>query len=201
MKKRFTLGMFAIAIFCLSLPFGLMSANAQKGATDIDVQHYKIDAELVPASQLLRARAEVKFIPLGDTRSVVFELNGSLSVKRVTRVDVVAAAPGSAPRDPKAKPAKDPKPSTLASAAAAVAPATGAIGAATANAAAIASDGLQFIQDNRDNMNVRIDLGAVVPGKQPVTLLFEYEGALESPQGGPISNARLAYVEIGRAHV
>jgi aminopeptidase N len=43
-------------------------------------------------------------------------------------------------------------------------------------------------------MNVRVDLGAVVPANQPVTLAFEYEGALESPQGGPISNARLAYV-------
>src|SRR5262249_26019235 len=43
-------------------------------------------------------------------------------------------------------------------------------------------------------MNVRIDLGAVAPANQPVTLAFEYEGALESAQGGPISNARLAFV-------
>jgi aminopeptidase N len=57
-----------------------------------------------------------------------------------------------------------------------------------------AQDGLQFIQDNRENMNVRIDLGEVVTAKQPMTLAFEYEGALESPQGGPISNARLANV-------
>jgi tetratricopeptide (TPR) repeat protein len=178
MKKLFTLGIFAVAFLFLSLT----GAKAQKGATEIDVQHYKIDAELVPASQLLKARAEVKFIPLGETRSVVFEMNGSLTVKRVTRADVVAAAP--APRDPKAKPAKEVKPATLASTAASVA----------SSAAAPAADGLQFIQDNRDSMNVRVDLGAVVPAKQPITLLFEYEGALESPQGGPISNARLAYV-------
>ncbi|HYE73069.1 MAG TPA: M1 family aminopeptidase, partial [Blastocatellia bacterium] len=57
-----------------------------------------------------------------------------------------------------------------------------------------ASQGLQFIQDNRENMNVRIDLGQVMPANQPLTLVFEYEGALESAQGGPIQNARLAYV-------
>ena len=43
-------------------------------------------------------------------------------------------------------------------------------------------------------MNVRIDLGNVMPARQPIPLVFEYEGALESPQGGPITNARLAFV-------
>src|SRR5262249_1732285 len=57
-----------------------------------------------------------------------------------------------------------------------------------------ATQDLQFIQDNRENMNVRVDLGNVVPAGQPVTLSFEYEGALESAQGGPIQNARLAFV-------
>src|SRR5262249_43395481 len=66
--------------------------------------------------------------------------------------------------------------------------------ASTAQPAQPGSDGLQFIQDNRENMNVRVDLGSVVPAGRPVTLLFEYEGALESSQGGPISNARLANV-------
>jgi aminopeptidase N len=43
-------------------------------------------------------------------------------------------------------------------------------------------------------MNVRVDLGSVVPAGQEVTLIFEYGGALESPQGGPLPNARLAAV-------
>src|SRR5262249_36212284 len=56
------------------------------------------------------------------------------------------------------------------------------------------SGGLQFVQDSRENMNVRVDLGTVFPKGQPVILVFEYEGALESAQGGPIQNARLAFV-------
>ncbi|HEV2664413.1 MAG TPA: M1 family aminopeptidase, partial [Blastocatellia bacterium] len=172
MKKIFSLGMFMALAFALAVS----GVNAQKGASDIDVQHYKIDAELVPASQLLKARAEVRFVPQSETRSVVFEMNGSLTISRITRVDPSAAttpgagAPVGRGLSPKPTPPKanaSPQPAT---------------------------DGLQFIQDNRENMNVRIDLGNVVPAKQPVTLAFEYEGALESPQGGPISNARLAYV-------
>jgi tetratricopeptide (TPR) repeat protein len=152
-------------------------ADAQKGATDIDVQHYKIDAELVPASQLLKARAEVRFVPQSETRSVVFEMNGSLTISRVTRVDESATtSPGAAIPSARGQSSKSAPPKSK---------------EATAQPT---PDGLQFIQDNRENMNVRIDLGSVVPAKQPLTLAFEYEGALESPQGGPISNARLAYV-------
>ncbi len=158
-------------------------ASAQKGVADLDVQHYKIDAELQPSAQLLRAQAEVKFTLLTDTRSAVFEMNGSLTIKRITRLNATptpapVASAGAArpnPRDVKnAKPA-----------------ATNLAPTPTPTPAALE---LQFIQDNRENMNVRIDLGAVVPANQPVTLAFEYEGALESATGGPINNARLAFV-------
>src|SRR5262249_53019767 len=152
-------------------------------ATDIDVQHYKIDAELIPASQLLKARAEVRFVPQSETRSVVFEMNGSLTINRITRVDA-SAATAPAVRSGQGLKSAPPKAKETATQSA----------KAKETATQPASDSLQFIQDNRENMNVRIDLGAVVPAKQPLTLAFEYEGALESPQGGPISNARLAYV-------
>lgn len=173
MRKIFSLGMFMALAFALAVS----SVDAQKGATDIDVQHYKIDAELVPASQLLKARAEVRFVPQSETRSVIFEMNGSLTINRITRVDASGAtAPGGGATGGRGQ---SPKPAPPKAKDATQQP---------------ASDGLQFIQDNRENMNVRIDLGDVVPAKQPLTLVFEYEGALESPQGGPISNARLAYV-------
>jgi tetratricopeptide (TPR) repeat protein len=171
--------MFVTLAYALAVRGPGFRVDAQKGATDIDVQHYKIDAELVPASQLLKARAEVQFVPQTETRSVVFEMNGSLTISRITRVDASSVTGAGAsgghgqglkPTPPKAK------------------------GATSQTTAQPASDSLQFIQDNRENMNVRIDLGDVVPAKQPLTLAFEYEGALESPQGGPTSVARVAYV-------
>jgi tetratricopeptide (TPR) repeat protein len=177
MRKIFSLGMFMTLAVALAVSSPVFRVSAQKGATDIDVQHYKIDAELVPASQLLKARAEVRFVPQSETRSVVFEMNGSLTISRITRVDESATtSPGAATPGVRGQSPKSSQPK-----------------AKDANAQP-ASDSLQFIQDNRENMNVRIDLGSVVPAKQPLTLAFEYEGALESPQGGPISNARLAYV-------
>jgi tetratricopeptide (TPR) repeat protein len=185
MRKIFSLGMFVTLAFALAASGPGFRADAQKGATDIDVQHYKIDAELIPASQLLKARAEVRFVPQAETRSVIFEMNGSLTISRITRVDESATTPtgsgvpGARAQSPKPTPPK------------AKAPTPGAPGTPASQPT---PDGLQFIQDNRENMNVRIDLGDVVPAKQPLTLAFEYEGALESPQGGPISNARLAYV-------
>lgn len=200
MKRNFLtglIGMLAIAIALFALaPRG---ANAQKGIADIDVQHYKIDAELIPAEQLLRARTEVRFIPLSDTRTVIFEMNGSLAIKTITRADQPATTamagpePTSAIRTaakaaeskviksatpPKANLNKEPqKP-----------------GQGKSPDAALETPGLQFIQDAKENMNVRVDLGSVAKSGQPVTLVFEYEGALESAQGGVIANARLAYV-------
>ena len=89
MKRKFLLGMLAIAT--LSLTLAMPGAKAQKGTADIDVQHYKIDAELIPSEQLLRAKTEVTFIPQADTRTAVFEMNGSLAIKTIVRTD--AASP------------------------------------------------------------------------------------------------------------
>ena len=50
-----------------------------------DVNNYRIIAELNPAQHLLTATADVTFTPLDNTRSVVFELNGSLKVEAIER--------------------------------------------------------------------------------------------------------------------
>ncbi|MGE0101141.1 MAG: M1 family aminopeptidase [Blastocatellales bacterium] len=180
MMKR----VISLVVF-VGLLAGGSSVSAQKGPKDFDVQHYRINVELIPAEQKLVSRAEVRFIPLNDTRSVIFEMNGSLTIRSIKRLDSVAATvesaqpPVMARANTKPQKAKDIKAGNL----------TAKEPAETAQ-----PGDLQFIQDNRDAMNVRIDLGSVVQSGSPVTLLFEYDGALDSPQGGPISNARLAAV-------
>src|SRR5262245_47710840 len=140
MRKICSLGMFTALAFALALT----GAEAQKGPAGVDVQHYKIDAELDPASQSLKARAEVLFVPQVETRTVVFEMNGSLKISRITRVDSSATttakpvAPGGRAQNLKTTPPKGKETQP-------------------------ASDGLQFIQDNLEKLNVRIDLGDVVP--------------------------------------
>lgn len=211
---------FTVCAAILTMSVAL-SQQAQKGQVEFDVQSYKIDAELLPAEQKLKARAEVTFIPQAETRSAVFEMNGSLTISKVTLKAGGALAATPTPTPTPAKPATPtntppnltrqgtkpaPKPTTAApapklastapAATRATTPATTQRPGASAPAATPtpAPNLLQFVQDNRENMNVRVDLGSVVPAKQPITIEFEYEGALESPQGGPLQNARLAYV-------
>jgi aminopeptidase N len=50
-----------------------------------DVTNYRINAELNPEQHMLRADADVTFTPLDNTRSVVFELNGSLKIESIER--------------------------------------------------------------------------------------------------------------------
>jgi aminopeptidase N len=47
------------------------------------VDHYRIDAEIHPNTGSISARAEVRFTPLEDTQSPIFELNNGLNVSHV----------------------------------------------------------------------------------------------------------------------
>jgi tetratricopeptide (TPR) repeat protein len=67
-----------------------VSANAQQPASQqaasrFDVTNYRIEAQLIPEQHMLRAGADVTVIPLEATRSLVFELNGSLRVESIER--------------------------------------------------------------------------------------------------------------------
>ena len=135
------------ALFMVSVTTGAQQPAPTTPASKFDVTNYRIEAQLIPDQHLLRAGADVTFTPLEPTRSVVFELNGSLHVESIERDGV---------------------------------PLT------------------NFVQDavgvGALGPSVRVDLGAVVPVGQAVTLRFRWSGALTSPEGGPLATKRLAYV-------
>ena len=62
----------------------MLPLAAQEKRTRLDVEHYQIEAEINPRTQSLNATAAVRFQPLEDTTSAVFDLNNSLQVSRVT---------------------------------------------------------------------------------------------------------------------
>ena len=145
-------GLFQFYAFTVAMLLLAGAATAQQPAptapaSRFDVTNYHIEAQLIPDQHILRAGADVSFIPLDATRSVVFELNGSLHIDSVERDGV---------------------------------PIT------------------NFVQDavgvGTLGPSVRVDLGSVVPAGQPVTLRFRWNGALVSPEGGPLATKRLAYV-------
>ena len=55
----------------------------QQAASRYDVTSYRIEAQLIPEQHMLRAGADMNVIPLEATRSLVFELNGSLKVESI----------------------------------------------------------------------------------------------------------------------
>jgi tetratricopeptide (TPR) repeat protein len=70
------------------LVLAFVSASAQQpapqqAASRYDITNYRIEAQLIPDQHMLRAGADITFIPLEATRSVVFELNGSLKVEGI----------------------------------------------------------------------------------------------------------------------
>jgi aminopeptidase N len=73
----------------LALVLGLLGSNAlaqqPAAGSRYDITNYRIEAQLNPAEHTLRAGADVTFVPLEATRSVVFELNGSLHVDSVEK--------------------------------------------------------------------------------------------------------------------
>lgn len=75
------------SVLCVLAAAVVVGAQPQQppGRTRFDVTDYKIEVELRPAEHLLRAVGDVTFTPLSETRSVVFELNGSLKVDSVER--------------------------------------------------------------------------------------------------------------------
>ena len=73
----------------LGLLFALApSARAQtEQAPAIDITHYKINAELLPDSHILKAQATVTLKAIKQTQSAVLEMNGSLTISSVKGPD------------------------------------------------------------------------------------------------------------------
>jgi tetratricopeptide (TPR) repeat protein len=181
MQNRFLGFIFTKIVFvCAVLLTGFTAASAQQQQQNFDVTDYRIEAQLVPASNRLQATADVTFVPKSDMRAVTFELNGSLKVESVQRVAGATTLP-----------------------VATVAPKTAVRGARpTAPAQTttpISGANLIFVQDQVGvgtlGPNVRVELGDVaVTANTSVTLRFRYAGTLLTPEGGILANKRLAAV-------
>src|SRR5687767_293395 len=75
----------ALAVLMLAVSAQSQQPAPQPVASRFDVTHYRIEAQIIPDQHMLRAGADVTFVPLEATRSLVFELNGSLRVESIDR--------------------------------------------------------------------------------------------------------------------
>jgi hypothetical protein len=69
---------FKIALITALLSLPIFAQQVKR--TPFDVTNYVMDVTLVPTERKLIATVDVAFTPLEDTRSVSFELNGSLKI-------------------------------------------------------------------------------------------------------------------------
>src|SRR5258706_5161143 len=162
MTKFITRG-FKIALFATLLTLPVWAQAVKR--TPFDVTKYVMDVTLSPSERKLSATVDVAFTPLEDTRSVAFELNGSLKVDSITRQDTPAAATLPVPKT--------------------------AVKAAAANPVTFVQDQ----SNSTDlGPHVRIDLGDNVVKGTPVVLRFKYSGVLDGPAGGPLLSKRLAFI-------
>ena len=191
MKKLFKIYVSAAIVIAIASLFALAQ---QVKRTPFDVTHYVIDAALTPAGNRLDATADVTFVPLEDTRSITFELNGSLKVDAIIRVGSPASGTA-APAAAVGQRGRTPAPRST------TAPAAGAAGASSMTGAGP----ITFVQDQTGvsdlGPSVRIDLGENVTKGTPVTLRFKYSGVLNSPNGGPLITKRLAYIGDQRGYL
>ncbi len=70
-------------LLLMSVTASAQQPAPQQAASRFDVTNYRIEAQLIPEQHMLRAGADVTLTPLEATRSLVFELNGSLRVESV----------------------------------------------------------------------------------------------------------------------
>ncbi|MFN2392671.1 MAG: M1 family aminopeptidase [Pyrinomonadaceae bacterium] len=73
---------FGSGLLVFLFAFSALAQQIQR--SPFDVTNYVMDVQLVPAENKLNATVDVGFTPLEDTRTVTFELNGSLKVENIT---------------------------------------------------------------------------------------------------------------------
>ena len=73
------------ALLVVTTTAGAQQPASQQAATRFDITSYRIEAQLIPDQHMLRAGADITVIPQEATRSLVFELNGSLRVESIDR--------------------------------------------------------------------------------------------------------------------
>ena len=75
----------AAAVIAAVFVFSAVAFAQSPGGSRFDVTNYRIEVQLNPDEHTLRAGADITFTPQEATRSVVFELNGSLHVDSIEK--------------------------------------------------------------------------------------------------------------------
>lgn len=80
-------GAFSVALLALLIALSPGAQAQTEQAPAIDITHYKINAELLPDSHILKAQTTVTIKAIKQTQSAVLEMNGSLTISSIKGPD------------------------------------------------------------------------------------------------------------------
>ena len=153
--------------------FSFAAFGQQIQRAEFDVTDYKMDVSLTPNENKLAATVDVSFVPKTETRNVAFELNGSLVIESITKVN-----------------------STLSTT-----PTKGKTPVKTTTSQNQVTFIQDRVGVSDLGPSVKVDLGEAVAAGTPFTLRFKYSGVLVTAEGGPLLTKRLAYVGANNGYL
>jgi tetratricopeptide (TPR) repeat protein len=184
----------------LSLGIGvhmIWAERDQEKSPQIDVLDYSVDAELFPLKNELQGKAIVKFTAgQSPLDFVVFDFNANLKLKRVYFADKPPLTSEVAQVSQPVPTEDTEAPRLVRKAKKQTHPQTAKVAGKTGSpAASIPRDlnQLRFSQYSDDH-TVRVDFNAPVAPSQSTSLVFEYEGALNSADNSPLEGVQVAYI-------
>ena len=86
--KRHILRVFVLTFAAFGFSYSAFAK--QIGQKSFDIKYYKMEVSLAPESNRLDATVDVSLVPTQETRSLTFELNGSLKINDVSLVSLEA---------------------------------------------------------------------------------------------------------------
>jgi tetratricopeptide (TPR) repeat protein len=177
-----------LLFFIATLSLLTQAQEKKRAGLSFDIDSYKVLARIAPSENRLEVVADVSITTLAETRTVIFELNGSLKVEEVTKVSDTTRASGPLPENLASNPSTPSATSTTRNPRATQSP----------TPSPTPQNKLNFIQDqvgvSEIGPNVRVDLGETLPANTQLKLRFKYAGSLLTPEGGPLLTKRLAFI-------
>ena len=87
-KRKLSFLLLALLVLSPRFDFAGQTSRSEEERPQIDVEDYQVEAELLPASQQLKAKASIRFVALQDSVSFVnLELNSNLKPQRMYLAD------------------------------------------------------------------------------------------------------------------
>jgi tetratricopeptide (TPR) repeat protein len=183
-----------LLILLLGFQTAVIQGESPGKKPSIDAQSYAVEAELMPSTHQIKAKASIKFTVLEEMLNRLdLQFNTNLKIEKIYLAGNIAAEPGTQGAAQASVGASKPEsdPSYLSRTIKKTTPASKAKSAAPRTPPPV--ELLQFHQYAEDS-SLMVDLDNTLRKGDTATLVVEYAGALESAENSPLEGIQTAYI-------